>query len=72
MPQGSEGFRTVPHDAETTKKSAPASEGDISRMSELEKEVMDLRILNKGKDFFIEQLKNERKRHAEHHYLLKS
>jgi hypothetical protein len=56
----SEGFRTIPHAAESVKKSAPVSEGDESKVSELEKEVMDLKILNKGKDFFIEQLKNER------------
>lgn len=59
-PQGSETFRSVPHDEESPKKKPPASEADSSRMGELEKEVMDLRILNKGKDFFIEQLKNER------------
>ena len=56
----SEAFRSIPHTAESVKKSAPVSEGDESKVSELEKEVMDLRILNKGKDFFIEQLKNER------------
>src|SRR5882762_2594453 len=60
LPQDSEGFRMVPQGAETTKKTGPVAEGDQSKVQELEKEVMDLRILNKGKDFFIEQLKNER------------
>ena len=55
-----EGFGSIPHAAENVKKSEPVSEGDESKVSELEKEVMDLRILNKGKDFFIEQLKKER------------
>ena len=32
------------------------------RIKELEQEVMDLRITNKGKDYFIEQLKHDRKR----------
>lgn len=60
VPPDSEAFRTIPHDAETPSKAVPISEGDGSRVAELEKEVMDLRILNKGKDFFIEQLKGER------------
>ncbi|MDR3457135.1 MAG: hypothetical protein P4N60_06785 [Verrucomicrobiae bacterium] len=60
LSQDSEPFRTVPQDAETTKKTEPASEGNQAKVLELEKEVMDLRILNKGKDFFIEQLQNER------------
>lgn len=58
--QAAEDFRTVPHHAEMPKKAAPTSEGDISKVAELEKEVMDLRILNKGKDYFIEQLQKER------------
>ena len=39
-----------------TSDTEPPSE----RLKELEKKVMDLRILNNGKDFFIEQLRNER------------
>jgi hypothetical protein len=34
--------------------------GDTGRVRELEKEVMDLRITNRGKDYFIEQLQKER------------
>ena len=60
LPQDSEPFRTVPQDALSTTKTPPISEEDRSKVLELEKEVMDLRILNKGKDFFIEQLKTER------------
>lgn len=36
------------------------SELPSERLKQLETEVMDLRILNSGKDFFIEQLRNER------------
>ena len=55
-PQAAEEFRTVPNPEETMKKVAPTSEGDLSKVAELEAEVMDLRILNKGKNFFIEQM----------------
>ena len=33
-------------------------------MTELQKEIMDLRIANRGKDFFIEQLQKERESFA--------
>jgi hypothetical protein len=36
------------------------SEAGTGRIRELEKEVMDLKITNRGKDFFIEQLQKER------------
>jgi hypothetical protein len=35
-------------------------EAERGRMQELEKEVLDLKITNRGKDYFIEQLQNER------------
>lgn len=50
-PQPAEDFRTVPKHSEIPNKIAPISEGDESKVAELEKEVMDLRILNKGKRF---------------------
>ena len=39
--------------------------GDGGRMGELEKEIVDLRITNRGKDYFIEQLQKERERFAQ-------
>ena len=40
----------------------PAYDGDFSpdQVGKMEKEVIDLKILNKGKDFLIEQLREER------------
>ena len=47
--------------ASETAKSAPENAGnDPGQIRELEKEVLDLKIVNKGKDFFIEQLRKER------------
>jgi len=59
--EASEPIGKVPNDAErATERTAPASEGDLGRIKELEKEVVDLKILNKGKDFILEQLQKER------------
>jgi hypothetical protein len=59
----SEPVGKVRNDAErTSERGAAASEGDMGRIQELEKEVLDLKILNKGKDFFVEQLQKERNR----------
>lgn len=33
---------------------------DDQKLQELEREILDLKITNRGKDIFIEQLKNER------------
>jgi hypothetical protein len=43
-------------------QSIPAAGSEVStgRVRELEKEVMDLKITNRGKDYFIEQLQKER------------
>jgi polyhydroxyalkanoate synthesis regulator phasin len=38
---------------------------DKGRVRELEKEVIDLKITNRGKDYFIEQLQKEREGFAE-------
>jgi len=57
LPQDAEGFRTVPNDAETVKN---VSAGDESRVRELERENLDLKIANRGKDYLIEQIQKER------------
>jgi len=53
----SEPVGTVPNNAEGLKE---GPEGDVARSKELEKEVLDLKITNRGKDLFIEQLQKER------------
>lgn len=61
VPNASEAFGNVRKEGEATaeKPSQPMRE-DADKVKELEKEVMDLRILNAGKDYFIDQLKKER------------
>ena len=54
----SETIGTVPNDSERPSTTAGSSEPDEKRLKDLEHEVMDLKITNRGKDFFIEQLKN--------------
>ena len=56
----SESFGTVPPAAETVRKVDPSAEEEESRVKELERENLDLRITNRGKDMYIEQLKSER------------
>ena len=57
----SEPVGNVPKRSERPQQTAEASsEIDTGRIRELEKEVMDLKITNRGKDFFIEQLQTER------------
>jgi hypothetical protein len=56
----SEAVGSVPKASETPKATSDASEADTGQIRELEKEVLDWKILNKGKDFFIEQLQKER------------
>jgi hypothetical protein len=52
-----EGFRKVPNDAgQSYSKPAP----DSAELAELRKENLDLKITNRGKDYFIEQLQKER------------
>jgi hypothetical protein len=59
IPQGSESFRTVPHDAERTERQFPNdSEGRENK--ELEHQIRDLQITNKAKDIVIEQMQKER------------
>ena len=59
VPQGAEAFHTVPNHAETD-KDEPASERDKSKLKELERENLDLKIANRGKDFLIDQMQKER------------
>lgn len=43
-----------------TVHSRPSAGPDVGHPTGMEKELMDLRILNRGKDYFIEQLQQER------------
>jgi hypothetical protein len=56
-----EGFGKLPHAAETP-KSATAAEApaDTGKLKTLEAELLDLKITNRAKDFYINQLKEER------------
>jgi hypothetical protein len=53
----SEPVGSVPNHSE---KANDASEPDNDRVKELERENLDLKITNRGKDLFIEQLQKER------------
>jgi hypothetical protein len=54
-------FGKVPNDAAKPQKQAVVSEDDTERVKELERENLDLKIANRGKDFLIEQMQKERK-----------
>jgi hypothetical protein len=57
----SEPVGIVPNDAEEPQTvPRPASETDSAEVRELEKEVFDLKINNRAKDYFIERLEKER------------
>jgi len=57
-PSASESFGTsVAH----VKHSGNANAGDDKRLKELEREIFDLKIANRGKDYLIDQLNMERK-----------
>ena len=59
----SEHLGNISHEGTPTSKSPEStndSEGDSDRVKSLEREVMDLKIVNRGKDYFIEQIKSER------------
>lgn len=61
VPKGNEGFRTVPKEPSGTAPADTADGGENpSRIRALEQEVMDLKITNRAKDYFIEQLKQDR------------
>lgn len=60
-PETAEIFGTLPNPTERSADRQPAQTEDSGdRTRELEKEVTDLKITNRGKDYFIEQLKEER------------
>ena len=59
----SEADGTVPNTSGVRSATSPLphpSEAEPERLRTLEKEVMDLKILNRGKDYFIEQMQKER------------
>jgi predicted RNase H-like nuclease (RuvC/YqgF family) len=52
---------SLPKDSETLRNvDKSGSHDEVERVRELEKEVLDLKITNRGKDYFIEQLQKER------------
>ena len=70
VPHSSESFGTIPNDAESFRKFRNASERKATREDDSEsapeevksfrQEIMDLKITNRAKDMFIEQLQKER------------
>jgi hypothetical protein len=57
IPKGAEGFGTG---RKTQDMGQPASEADGKHIREMESEIMDLRITNRAKDMFIQQLQEDR------------
>ncbi len=52
VPEISEPFGNIPKDTETREEtSSPVSEGDSEKLRELEKQIQDLQIVNRGKDW---------------------
>src|SRR6185295_11872440 len=58
--ESSESDGNVPKGAERSNDTAPISGGDEDTIKKLQQENFDLKITNRGKDFFIEQLQKER------------
>lgn len=56
-----EPFRSIPQGADSTGNSKSPADDDEARVKELERENLDLRIANRGKDYLIEELNRERK-----------
>jgi DNA repair exonuclease SbcCD ATPase subunit len=62
----SEPVGNIPKNAgHPSEKSLESAEDESDRVHELEQEVMDLKITNRGKDYFIDQLKGERESFAQ-------
>jgi hypothetical protein len=71
LPQGTAGFANVRQDAETVRTAQYTSSSNGShreeqsdmtrRIAELERENFDLKVANRAKDLFIEQLREDRK-----------
>lgn len=55
----SEPFGTVPPAAESARNAKPPA-GDVSRVKDLEREVMDLKITNRAKEMHIDRMQKER------------
>ena len=61
-----EGFGTIPKPEEKSRvEASPEAPADAGRVKALEVEVLNLKILNQGKDYFIDQLRQERDSFAE-------
>lgn len=59
---GAEPVESVPKNAESQRDTgASSSNGGIQNMRELQRDITDLKITNKAKDMFIEQLQGERR-----------
>jgi hypothetical protein len=58
--KSSEGHATSQQDAGTRHERSEASHESFDDIKELEREILDLKIANRGKDYFIEQLQKER------------
>ena len=54
-------FPLIRNGAESRQNTAMVVEIDVERLKELERENLDLKIANRGKDYLIDQLKDERK-----------
>lgn len=59
-PPVSEAFGKMPPGAEAKETRDEPRPEDTGRVKDLEKELLDLKITNRGKDYFIEQLQKER------------
>jgi hypothetical protein len=57
----SEPFGTVPPAGEAVRKTKPSTDGNESRVTELERENLDLKITNRAKDIELERMDKERK-----------
>jgi hypothetical protein len=58
--------RSFPNDSEPAKQNIePLFEDEESKIQELEREILDLRITNRGKDYLIEEFRKERTTFAE-------
>jgi hypothetical protein len=59
-PPVSEAFGSHAEPVKHRQKIATAKTGDERKIQELEREILDLKIANRGKDYLIDQLKGER------------
>jgi hypothetical protein len=59
-PEISENFGKIPNDTHRKSETTPPPFEDVGKVRELEREIMDLKIANRGKDMFIEQMGKDR------------